>query len=147
MIASSPVYLGICIQLIKLTGFAAEFKTTQILLFLESSRPEARTSSYSPCLCQYSQAQHLFYRIYAFLTIQDKNAFSKAISVSDTAFPPCPQHMASILVNNCSDPALTGEPCTSSGTFNRVLHCVSSMWVHQVRQATFYQYLLVALES
>lgn len=90
MIASSPVYLGICIQLIKLTGFAAEFKTTQILLFLESSRPEARTSSYSPCLCQYSQAQHLFYRIYAFLTIQDKNAFSKAISVSDTAFPPCP---------------------------------------------------------
>lgn len=46
MIMSSPVYLGTCTKLIKLTGVAAEFKTTQVLLLLEPSSPEAQTSSY-----------------------------------------------------------------------------------------------------
>lgn len=46
MIVLSPVHLGICTKLIKLTGVAAEFKTTQVLLFLEPSSPEAQMFSY-----------------------------------------------------------------------------------------------------
>lgn len=46
MIVSFPVYLGICTKPIKLTGVAAQLKTTQVLLFLEPSSPEAQTFSY-----------------------------------------------------------------------------------------------------
>lgn len=100
MIVSSPVYLGIRTELIELTGFAAEFKTTQVLLFLESSSPEAQTCSHSPCLPNTPQHSIDFTESMFFLTAQDKNAFRNEICVSDTAFPPCRRHMASILVNN-----------------------------------------------
>lgn len=112
MIVSSPAYLGTCIKLIKLTGSAAEFKTTQILLFLESGSPEAQTSSYSPCLpstSQYFPAEHLFYRIYVYLTVHSKNAFRNRLCVPDTVLLPCPQQMAWILVNNSVQTLLRQE--------------------------------------
>lgn len=67
MIVSSPAYLGTCINLIKLTGSAAEFKTTQIPLFLGSGSPEAQTSSYSPCLPSTSQ-QSIYFTEFMFIS-------------------------------------------------------------------------------
>lgn len=90
------VCLGTCIKLIELTGFAAEFQTAQVPLFLESSSPETQTCSYSllPSTPQHSTLQNLF------LIFKYKNALRNEICMSDSAFPPV--HMASMLLNNVS---------------------------------------------
>jgi len=101
MVVSFPVYFGTCTKLIKLTGFAAEFKTTQVPLFPEhSSREAPQTCPYAPCLPKTRQHSIYFTEFVFFLTAQDTKAFRNEIRMSDTALPPCPQHMASILVNN-----------------------------------------------
>lgn len=107
MIVSSPVSLGICIKQIKLV--LQQNSRTQVLLFLESSSPEAQTCSYSHCLPKIPQHSIYFTEFMFFLTAQDKNAFRNDICMSDTAFPPWPQHMASILVNSSVQTLLRQE--------------------------------------
>lgn len=97
---SSSAYLGICIKVNQTDRFHSTIPDNPSSAVPGVQQPRSSDLFTFTLSSKYCPAQHLFYTIYALLIVQDKNAFTSEICMSDSAFPPSPQHMASILANN-----------------------------------------------